>query len=133
MLDQDFANKCIREFQEELSEDKTLREFLSSYMSNCGKYDEDIESTMSDEYTDLIDSWATDNDMDYTEMYSFIMKSLDEEVEYDTKIDMDYDKEPNKTGSSSKPHWNKEVRFEITVRVNDISFECDEAFRDYEV
>ena len=61
------------------------------------------------------------------------MKSLDEEVEYDTKIDMSYDKEPDRIGSSSKPRWNKEVRFEITVRVNDISFECDEAFRDYEI
>ena len=63
MLDQDFANKCIREFQEELSEDRTLREFLSSYMSNCGIHDEDTESAMSDEYVDLIDSWATDNSM----------------------------------------------------------------------
>lgn len=133
MLDQSFANKCVREFQEDLSKDKTLREFLSVYMGNCGIYDEDIESVMLDEYADLIDSWASDNDVDYTEMFNFIMKSLDEEVEYDIKIDMSYDKEPYKLGSNLKPRWNKEVRFEVTVRVNDILFECEEAFRDYEV
>lgn len=133
MLDQEFANKCLREFQEDWSEDKTLREFLSSYMSDCGIDDEDIESAMLDEYMDLIESWAADNNMNYTEMFNFIMRSLDEEVKFDIMVDMNYDKEPIKMGSNSKPFWNKEVRFEVTAIVKGILFECDELFRDYEV
>lgn len=133
MLDQEFANKCLREFQEDWSEDKTLREFLSSYMSDCGIDDEDIESAMLDEYLDLIESWAADNNMNYVEMFNFIMRSLDEEVIFDIMVDMNYDKEPTKMGSNSKPFWNKEVRFEVTAIVKGILFECDELFRDYEV
>lgn len=133
MLNKDFANRCLYEFQEDLSEDRTLREFLSLYMGDCGVDDEDIEHAMSDEYDGLIDSWAADNNMDYTEMFNFIMDSLDEEVVYDVKVDMHYDEAPTKMGSYTKPVWNKEVRFEVTVKVKGISFERDEFFKDYEV
>lgn len=133
MLNQEFASKCLREFQEDWSEDKTLREFLSTYMGDCGIDDEDIESAISDEYVDLIDSWANDNDMDYTEIFKFIMESLDKEVEYDIRIDMGYDEKPTKSGPDSKQFWNKEVRFELAAVVDNIRLECDELFREYEV
>lgn len=133
MLNKDFANRCLQEFKEDWSEDKTLREFLSTYLGDCGIDDEDIRSTISNDYVDLINSWANDNNMDYTKMFNFIMKSLDKEVEYDIKIDMNYDEKPTKSGPDSKPFWNKEVRFEIAAIVDGIRLECDELFRDYEV
>lgn len=133
MLNKDFANRCLQEFQEDWSEDKTLREFLSTYLGDCGIDDEDIRSTISNDYVDLINSWANDNNMDYTKMFNFIMKSLDKEVEYDIKIDMNYDEMPTKSGPDSKPFWNKEVRFETAAIVDGIRLECDELFRDYEV
>lgn len=133
MLNKDFANRCLQEFKEDWSEDKTLREFLSTYLGDCGIDDEDIRSTISNDYVDLINSWANDNNMDYTKMFNFIMKSLDKEVEYDIKIDMNYDEKPTKSGPDSKPFWNKEVRFETTAIVDGIRLECDELFREYEV
>ncbi len=133
MLNKDFANRCLQKFKEDWSEDKTLREFLSTYLGDCGIDDEDIRSTISNDYVDLINSWANDNNMDYTKMFNFIMKSLDKEVEYDIKIDMNYDEKPTKSGSDSKPFWNKEVRFETIAIVDGIRLECDELFREYEV
>lgn len=133
MLDQEFANKCLRELQEEFSEDKILREFLSMSFDGCGLEDEDIESAITDEYVDLVDSWATDNDMDYTEMFSFIMHSLDNDVEYDIVIDMNYDPEPYKTVSDKDPHRKKEVKFEYAVIVDDIRIGECEMHRSFEV
>lgn len=133
MLNKDFANRCLQEFKEDWGEDKTLREFLSTYLGDCGIDDEDIRSTISNDYVDLINSWANDNNMDYPKMFNFIMKSLDKKVEYDIKIDMNYDEKPTKSGSDSKPFWNKEVRFETTAIVDGIRLECDELFREYEV
>lgn len=133
MLNKDFANRCLQEFQEDWSKDKTLREFLSTYLGACGIDDEDIKSTILNDYVDLINSWANDNNMDYTKMLNFIMKSLDKEVKYDIKIDMNYDEKPTKSESDLKPFWNKEVRFETTAIVDGIRLECDELFRDYEV
>jgi hypothetical protein len=71
--------------------------------------------------------------MSYTEMRNFIMESLDEELDYYIMVDMDYDEEPTRMGSDTKPFLTKEVRFEVTAQVNDISLGCDEQFREYEV
>lgn len=132
MLSQDFANKCVREELESLYENKTLREFLAEY-TQSGIENETLVEVLTDEYADLVDSWADDNDMDYTEMFAFIMKSLDKEVEYDLKIDMEYDKEPTKMGSDKKPYWDKEVRFTCRVLVDNVSLELDEWFMSFEV
>ena len=59
--------------------------------------------------------------------------SLDKEVEYDLKIDMEYDKEPTKMGSDKKPYWDKEVRFTCRVLIDSVSLELDEWFMGFEV
>jgi AAA15 family ATPase/GTPase len=132
MLSQDFANKCVREELERSYEDKTLREFLAVFTQSS--IDSDIiEDTLNDEFSDFVDSWADDNDMSRTELMDFIMKSLDHDVEYDIKIDMEYDKEPTKMGPDSKPYWDKEVRFTGRALVDDVSFDLDEWYMDFEV
>lgn len=133
MLNQDFANRCVREELESQYENSTLREFLSSYFGGCGIDNDDIEEAMTNEYVDLIDAWAANYDLDYTEMFEFLMRSLDLEVEYDIKIDMNYDEKPIRMGSDAKPFWNKEVRFEGNVLVGGILLSLDEWFKDFEV
>lgn len=133
MLTQEFANKCTREYLEECYEDaKTLREFLSSYLGVCSADDEDIEDIISDDYVDLIDVWASDNDLDYTEMHEFIMNNLDHAVEYDVKIDTGYDEAPVRSMLYNKPYWHKEVRVKARALVDDISLEMDEISRYFE-
>lgn len=130
MLDKKFADACISEELECMYDDKTLREFLSTYF-DCGIEDDEISLAMDDEFTDTVQSWADDNDMNYDEMYDFIMDSLDNRVEYDIDIDMNYEGRPTKMGSARNPYWVREVCFDGRVLVNEISLELEEWFKEY--
>lgn len=129
MLTKDFIEKCYREILDTFNENKTLREFLAEFMQ-CGIEDDCIENALyDDEYADLIDSWADANDVDKDELCDYILGSLDDEVEYEVKIDTDYDESYLTIGKG----LTKEVCFTYTVLVNGYFFELGEMFRDFEV
>lgn len=133
MLNKEFANDCLREELAVQNEDRTLREFLCSYIGAASIDDEDIYDEAINYNDDLIDAWAEDNDMGFDDLLDFLMKNLDCKVKYDISIDMDYDQKPCKMGSDRKSYWEKEVRFEGSVLVNNVSLDMDEWFRSYEV
>ena len=132
MLDKKFADSCLKEELDDLKENKTLREFLAEYFQ-YGIEDESIAEAMDDEFADLVDCWSVDNGMSPKEMIDFIMKSLDAKVDYDIRINNNYDVKPYKMGSDDNPYWTKEVCFSCKVIVNDISLTIDEWYKNYEV
>lgn len=129
MLTKDFTDKCYNEILDTFNESKTLREFLAEFMQ-CGIEDDGIENALyGEEYADVVKAWSDANDVDYDELCDYILGSLDDEVEYEVKIDPDYDESYLSIGKG----LTKEICFTCTVLVNGYFFELDEMFRDIEV
>lgn len=132
MISKDFATRCLQEELDHFNENKTLREFISDFFcSNCE--DESIRNLMCEDINDTVFVWAEDNNMSFDDMFNFIMNSLDNKVEYDLSIDMNYDYAPYKIGSGSNAYWNKEAMFGGVAIVNNVSLDLGEFYNDFKV
>lgn len=135
MLNKKFASKCVKDQFDLRKEDKTLKDFLSTYLE-CSNDVDDIRECLldKDNYT-LVNNWAKNNKLDFDSFVNRLIELSDAVIIHHINADLNYDNEF--VTINDVPY--QEVRFtgDVTVASAYISdtivLDLDEWFESYEI
>lgn len=129
MLNQDLADKFLKDELHYFNSVKTLRD-LFSVLFEVDSDDDSIESYICNDVPDILAKWSKDNNMWAYDMIGFIIRNLDQYIiELNIDIDKNYDVEPVRTPATKvNPDGRliKEVRFTGTMMIANYNFDLDE-------
>lgn len=129
MLNQDLADKFLKDELNYFNSVKTLRD-LFSVLFEVDSDDDSIESYICNDIPDMLTKWSKDNNMLVDDMIGFITRNLDNHIiELNIDIDKDYDVDPVRTPITKvNPNGRliKEVLFTGTMMIANYIFDLDE-------